>query len=187
MAFGPGQFRAALTGGGARPTLFEVTMAFPVAAPDPAASTKMTFTCEAASLPSDTVGSIILPYFGRQTKWPGDRVFEDWNVTIINDEDFLVKKAFERWLSALNSHNGNLRSQAAATTAGFGVDAYIKQYGKTGDSIKGYRFIGMFPTAITPIEVGWAATDQIERFSVTLSYQWWESDTTDGQGDGLNG
>lgn len=182
MSFKPQEFRSALTGGGARPTLFDVTMAFPTSAPDPAASTKMTFTCEAASIPSDVVGTITLPYFGRQTKWPGDRVFDDWTVTVVNDEDFLVRNAFEKWLSAINSHFGNLRDRAAASTSGFAVDSYVKQYSKVGDPVKGYKFVGMFPTQVTPIDLGWAAIDQVEKFQVTLAYQWWESDTTDGTG-----
>lgn len=186
MSFKPQDFRSALTGGGARPTLFDVTLPFPVSAPDGAASTKLTFTCEAASIPSDTIGSITLAYFGRQTKWPGDRVFEEWNITIINDEDFLVRSAFERWLSAINSHNGNLRAEDAATPPGFGVDAFVKQYSKTGKPVKGYKFVGIFPTAVSQIDLGWPNTDQVEKFGVTLQYQWWESDTTDGQGGTLS-
>ncbi len=182
MPFTPQDFRAQMKFGGARPTLFDITLPFPVASPNVAASTKLTFSAEAASLPADTVSSIVVNYFGRQTKWPGDRTFDDWSITVINDEDFIVRNAFEAWMSALNSHYGNLRSESAVPTSGFAVDAIVKQYGRTGEGIKGYKFVGMFPTSVTPIEVAWGSTDTIERFNVSLAYQWWENDQTDGQG-----
>jgi len=168
--------------GGARPTLFDVTMPFPTSAPNVAATTKLTFSCTAASLPGVSIGAIVIPYFGRETKWPGDKKFEDWNITVNNDEDFIVRNAFELWSSKINSHSGNLRDQAAVEITGWGVDAYIKQYSRTGDPIKGYKMIGCFPTDIGPIEVSWDGTNRIETFAVRLSYQWWENDQTDGQG-----
>lgn len=175
-------FRAQLKYGGARPTLFKVTLPFPLVSPDTDASTKLTFTCEAASLPANNISAIQIMYMGRQTKWAGDRTFDDWNITVINDEDFKVRKAFDRWLSALNSHYSNLRNAGAVETTGYQVDAFVTQLSRTGEVIEGYKFVGMFPTSVTPIELAWGATDTIERFNVALSYQWWENAQTDGQG-----
>ena len=182
MPFNLPDFRAHLKLGGARPTLFDVTMPFPTSAPNVDASTKLTYTCEAASMPGVSIGSIVIPYFGRETKWPGDKKFEDWNITVINDEDFKVRNAFELWYSKLNSHAGNLRDAAAVEATGWGVDIYIKQYSRTGDPIKGYKIIGAFPVDLGAIDVAWRDTDRIETFSVRLAYQWWENDQTEGQG-----
>lgn len=182
MPFTVDNHRANLNGGGARPTLFDVTIPFPTSAPDTAAATKLTFTAEASSLPASTVSEIIVPYFGRQIKLPGDRTFANWTITVQNDEDFKVRNAFERWMSALNSHFGNLRAPNALSTAGHSVDAYVKQYSKTGPAIKGYKMIGVWPTEVSSIELNWAGDNNIEKFTVTLAYQWWEADTTDGQG-----
>ena len=114
-------------------------------------------------------------YFGRELKFAGNRTFADWTITIINDEDFVVRNSFERWMNGLNSHRGNLRNAVALSPSSYTTDAEVRQYGKLGNVIKSYKFIGMFPSDITPIDVDWGSNDTIEEFSVTLSYQWWEA------------
>ena len=179
MAFNVNAFRSQLVGDGARPNLFEVSMPFPTFSNPGDAQSKFTFMCRAASLPSSTVNPVIVPYMGRETKHAGNRVFDDWVVTVINDEDFIVRNTFERWLNALNSHTGNLRLATAVPPASYTVDADITHYGKAGGTIKKYKFIGMFPTTVSPIDVDWGANNMIEEFAVTLSYQWWTA-ITDG-------
>lgn len=182
MPFTVQDFRSQLVGGGARPNLFDVTLPFPTASPDSGAAAKLTFMCQASSLPSTAVASITVPYFGRQIKVPGNRTFDNWTITVLNDEDFIVRNAFEKWLSALNSHYGNLRDANAMSTSNYSVDAFIKQYSKAGQAIKGYKMVGVFPTNVGAIDVAWNNNDSIETYTVTLDYQWWESDTSDGQG-----
>jgi len=175
MAFNVNEFRSQMQGDGARPNLFEVTLPFPAFALPGNAQTKMSFMCRTAQLPGSTVNAVPVQYFGRELKFAGNRTFADWSVTVINDEDFSIRNAFERWLNGLNSHNLNVRTPAAATPLGYTVDGEVRQYGKGGGIIKKYKFIGLFPTDITPIDVDWSANDTIEEFTVTLSYQWWES------------
>ena len=105
----------------------------------------------------------------------GDRRFDPWTVTIINDEDFVVRNAFERWMNGINSHNLNVRNPVAATPLGYTVDGEVTQFGKAGNTLKKYKFVGLFPTDVTPIDVDWGSNDAIEEFSVTLTYQWWEA------------
>jgi hypothetical protein len=105
----------------------------------------------------------------------GNRTFQDWTITIINDEDFVVRNAFERWMNGINSHTFNVRSPLALTTTSYSVDGEVKQFGKTGNTLKKYKFVGLFPTDVAPIDVDWGSNDTIEEFTVTLSYQWWES------------
>jgi hypothetical protein len=69
----------------------------------------------------------------------------------------------------------NVRNPAAQTPVSYSVDGEVRQYGKAGDTIKKYKFIGLFPTDLAPIELDWGSNDAIEEFTVTLSYQWWES------------
>jgi hypothetical protein len=95
MAFNVNELRSQLTLGGAKPTLFQVQLANPV---NSAGDLKLPFMCKAASLPASTLGTVSVPYFGRTIKLAGDRTFEEWEVTIINDEDFLVKNAIEEWM-----------------------------------------------------------------------------------------
>lgn len=175
MAFNVNEFRSQMVGDGARPNLFEVTLPFPAFALPGTAQTKLSFMCKTAQLPGSTVGTVPVQYFGRELKFVGNRTFPDWTITIINDEDFIIRNAFERWMNNLNSHNLNVRSPAALTPIGYTVDGEVRQYGKQGNILKKYKFVGLFPNDITPIDVDWGSNDTIEEFSVTLSYQWWES------------
>ena len=177
MAFNVQEFRSRMTGDGARPNLFEVSMQFPnipgVAVEN--AAGKFTFMCRSAQLPGSTLGVVPVQYFGREIKFIGNRTFQDWTVTIINDEDFSIRNAFERWMNAINSHSLNVRNPAALTNSAYSTDGQVIQYGKTGSAIKTYKFIGLFPTDLSSIDVDWGSNDTIEEFTVTFSYQWWES------------
>jgi hypothetical protein len=175
MAFSVNEFRSQMTGDGARPNLFEVSMPFPAFASPANAQTKLTFMCKTAQLPGSTVGVVPVNYFGRELKFVGNRTFADWTISVINDEDFIVRNAFERWMNGINSHNFNVRNPLALAPLGYSVDSDITQFGKQGNVLKKYRFIGVYPTDITPIDVDWGSNDTIEEFSVTLSYQWWDA------------
>lgn len=175
MAFSVNEFRSQMQGDGARPNLFEVTLPFPAFALPGTAQTKMSFMCKTAQLPGSTVGIVPVQYFGRELKFAGNRTFTDWTVSVINDEDFVIRNGFERWMNGINSHAGNLRNDAAQTPSGYTVDSEVRQYGKNGDVLKKYKFLGLFPTDLSPIDVDWGSNDTIEEFTVTFSYQWWES------------
>jgi hypothetical protein len=175
MAFNVNEFRSQMVGDGARPNLFEVQMPFPAFALPGNAQQKLTFMCKTAQLPGSTVNTVPMQYFGRELKFAGNRTFQDWTISVINDEDFVIRNAFERWMNGMNSHALNIRNPAAATPNGYTVDAGVTQFGKGGNSLKKYKFIGVFPTDVSPIDVDWGSNDTIEEFSVTLSYQWWES------------
>jgi hypothetical protein len=170
MAFSPSVFKTNLVGEGARPTLFEARIFF-----DGLTENNFTFKCKAAQLPGVTTGLIEVPYFGRKVKVAGDKTFAEWTVTIINDESFAARKAFETWQSGINQHNSNLR-----TNSDYMADAEVIQYAKTGEEINKYKFKGMWISDLAPIDVSWESNDALEEYSVTMQYQWWESvGTTD--------
>jgi len=182
MAFRVQEFRSQMVYDGARPNLFNIEMTFPAIANVSGAQQKLTFMARAAQLPGSTVDQIQQFYFGRQVRFSGNRTFPEWTITIINDEDFVVRDAFEKWMSGLNSHVGNLRDPSMLSgDDGYQQDGYVTQFGKTGDAIKAYKFIGMFPIDLSAIDVDWSTNNTIEEFAVTLAYQWWEFDT------GVNG
>jgi hypothetical protein len=164
-----------MVGDGARPNLFEVSMPFPGFSSPGNAQSKLTFMCKTAQLPGSTINSVPVNYFGRELKFSGNRTFTDWTITIINDEDFVIRNAFERWMAGINSHNLNVRNPAALAPLGYSVDGDVTQFGKNGNTLKKYKFIGLFPTDLTPIDVDWGSNDTIEEFTVTLAFQWWEA------------
>jgi hypothetical protein len=179
MPFNLQEFRSNLVGSGSRPNLFQVELQFPASAVDADAARLVTFMAEAASLPVDFIGVIPVHYFGRQLKYPGDRRFQPWAIQVINDENFTIRNAFERWLNSLNMHVANMRSPAAAVPIGYCVDAVVKQYAKIGgDPIKEYTMTGAWPSDVSDISLAWELQDTLEKFMITFQYQWWTSNTT---------
>jgi hypothetical protein len=179
MAFNVAEFRANMIGDGARPNLFQVTLTFPaIAANGQAAGQKATFMAKAAQLPGSTIGQVPVYYFGRELKFAGNRTFADWSLQIINDEDFTIRNSIESWMNSINSHASNVRNTAAGSPSSYTVDATVTQYGKTGNALKTYKFVGMYPLDLAPIDLDWSSNDTIEEYGVTFAYQWWEADTT---------
>ncbi len=166
MAFNIATFQQKLVGEGARPTLFEARIFFPGLEEE-----NFSFQCKAAQLPGKTLGVIEVPYFGRRIKVAGDQTFTEWTVTVIMDESFNARNAFERWMSGINEHWNNLR-----TNVGYMADAEVLQYDKVGNVIKTYKFKGMWPSDISPVDVSWESNDALEEFTVTLQYQVWEAE-----------
>jgi hypothetical protein len=178
MTFNVAQFRSEMKLDGARPNLFQCKIdGIDGLVPGREAGRKFSFMCRAAQLPGSTVNQIPINYFGRELKFAGNRTFTEWTVTVINDEDFTVRNTMEKWMSNLNSHVGNIRNPSYVSPEAYQKNALITQYGKTGsaDIIKEYKFVGMFPIDVSPIEMDWGANDTIEEFAVTFAYQWWES------------
>ncbi len=174
MPFNVNDIRAQLTGGGARPNLFEVVLAFPAIAIPGAASSKMTFQCKAAQLPGSTLGMIEVPYFGRKIKIAGDRTFEEWTTTVIQDEDMIIYDACLRWSNSINTHETNFR-EAGNSPRDYQSSADVIHYGKAGAEIKRVNIVNMWPSVVAPIELGWETNDQIEEFQVTWQYDYWTS------------
>jgi len=171
MSFSINEFRSALTGGGARPSLFQVSITNPV---DAAADLKVPFMAKASSIPSSTTGMISVPYFGRKIKLAGDRNFDEpWTITVINDEDFLVRNAMESWMNAINTHEGNLIEFGTASPAEYKSQAQVFQYSKDGGVLREYTFDGLFPTEISNIDLNWETTDTVSEFTVTFQYDYW--------------
>lgn len=171
MAFNVNEIRSQLSLGGARNSLFQVTIQNPA---NGAADIKIPFLVRAAQIPASTLGLIEVPYFGRKIRMAGDRTFADWTVTVINDEDFAIRNALEQWSNQIQSHQGNLRQFGSASPSAYKAQAQVTQFSKTGNAIRTYTFNGIFPTEISPIEMDWNATDTIEEFTVTFQYDWWE-------------
>ena len=166
--------------GGARPTLFEVEIKFPqgsgFGAATSAGQNQLRFVCRASSIPASNIASIDVPYFGRKVKVSGDRTFDDWDVTVMNDENYVVRRAFEEWHSAINSIVPNLKVAAqpgeAAPTGYKGV-ATVNHFGKRGDIIAQYQFVNIFPTTIAAMGLDWDSTNTIQTFDVRFAYDYW--------------
>lgn len=170
MAFNINEIRSQLVLGGARPSLFQVRINNPV---NGAGDLKTPFMVKASALPASTLGLVEVPYFGRKFKIAGNRTFAPWPVTVINDEDFLIRNALEEWSHAINSHVGNLREFGEASPSEYKTDATVTQFSKTGVPIREYKFVGIFPTDINDMLVSWESVDEIAQFDVSFAYDYW--------------
>ena len=172
------QFKARLTGGGARGNLFQVTLNNPRGGLGVDIDADLTsFMCEAAQLPASTLGTITVPFRGRQLKVAGDRVFDTWTITILNDTEFKIRNEMEKWMNAIANHAdaGGLQNPELYFT-----DLKVEQFDRDNTVVKTYTFKDAWPSDISPIEVSYDQSDVIETFTVTWQYQYWTSNTTDG-------
>ena len=166
-------FKSKLTGGGARPNLFEVELAFPSAVGvDNDTLQKARFLVKAAALPASTVAPIDVPFRGRILKIAGDRTFETWTITVINDVDFSIRSAFEKWMNTINKMNDGT---GLTNPEQYQSDAFVYQLGRDGGILRSYKFYDVFPTNISTIDLSYETTDTIEEFTVELQVQWWEA------------
>jgi len=170
---GVDDFKAKLKGGGARANLFKATINFPGYAEGNVELTS--FMCRAAQLPASTLNAIEVPFRGRQLKIAGDRTFETWTTTIINDTDFGTRDALERWMNGINSHTSNVGFTNPQT---YQADLLVDQLDKDESILKRYVFRGCFPTNISSIELSYDTQDAIEEFTCEFQVQYWESNST---------
>ena len=142
-------------------------------------SEKLRFLCKAAQIPGKTIGMIEVPFRGRMLKVSGDRTFEDFTVTVTNDQNFAVRNALERWHDAISGNVSNVseRGLDSSNFSSYVANIEVQQLGRAGEVLKTYRMIGAWPTTIDAIDVSYESTDTVEEFGVTFAYQWWESDT----------
>jgi hypothetical protein len=176
------QFKSALSGGGARPNLFEVELTtFPTGISWDA--DKFKYLCKAAALPGSNVASIDVPFRGRTFKVAGDRTIDAWTVTIINDEDFKLRRAFESWTELIAKLDNNLGAtnpgayMSNATVYQLGRGSQINSTTNAGaDSsvLAAYKFVDIFPTSVSPIDLSYDSGDTIEEFTVEFQVQSYE-------------
>jgi len=192
-------FKSRLSGGGARPNLFEVSIAsFPSSIQDAwnaDENESFKFLCKSATLPASNVANVDVPFRGRILKVAGDRTFDPWTVTVINDEDFKVRTAFEKWANVMSklddatgvSNPGSYMTDAEVSQLGRGasLNATTNDGGQS-EVLRTYRFYDIFPTAITEIALSYDTGDTVETFDVTFQIQYFtigasSGDTTIGQ------
>ena len=170
MAFSVNEIKSQLQFGGARPSLFQVRFTNPATGE---ADLKVPFMVKAAQLPASTVSQIEVPYFGRRIKVAGTRTYENWSVTVINDEDFKIRRAIEAWSRRINTYIGNLRDFGTPAPAEYKSRAEVIQYGQTGNILRTYQFEGIFPLNVGAIELNWESGDQVEEFTVEFAVDYW--------------
>ena len=176
MTFAVAQFKSNLKQGGARPALFKVEFQYPSGITAPPTLAK--FLVKATTIPASTIGSYDVFYHGKAIHVAGDRTFDTWDTTIINDEDFGIRKTLEKWMDSISNHKLNTRNKKVFNTSEGDVAKYkstlkVKQFSKAGKLSQTYSFIGAWPSALSAINLDWATASEIEEFTCTWVYDSW--------------
>ena len=204
-SFSLNKFKSALIGGGARPNLFEVQMG-KVPALQTDFGDNFKFMCKAASLPASNIANIDVPFRGRIFKVAGDRTVENWTVTVINDENFVYRTAFEDWMQRISRLENNV---GVTNPNAYMADAEVIQLGKghtmgqddvsgkknnSAQQYKGttkvaslarYKFQDIWPVNISAIDLSYENSDQIEEFTVEFAVQSYSTMVAKGEGNSI--
>jgi hypothetical protein len=177
MAFSVTEFKSNLKQGGARPSLFKVVFDYPSVVTTP--PTKAEFLVKATTIPASTIGSYDVFYHGKTIHVAGDRSFDTWDTTIINDEDFGIRNTLENWMGSISNHKLNTRDKEVFNTSEGDVAKYkstvkVIQFSKAGEEIRAYRFFGAWPSALSTINLDWSS-QEIEEFTCTWMYDSWSA------------
>jgi len=168
-------FKAKLAGGGARANQFKVTMPFPGYAQVGGEIEDLAFLCTATSIPAMDIGNINVPFRGRQIKIAGDRTFAAWSITVLNDTNFKLRNAFERWQNGINNMTDN---EGLSNPVDYQVDVFVDQLDRNGNTLKSYTLRGAYPVGIAAIPLNYETNNAVEDFDVTFEYQYFETNTT---------
>ena len=173
-------FRGKMTGGGARSNLFEVNIKYPdnISGLIGDATGEGEFLIKAAEIPASNIGNIPVPFRGRVLPVAGDRTFDPWTVTIINDTDFIIRDAMEKWSNSINDLQ---TAQGTISPEVYQRSALVTQLSREGTNpsdpekvLRTYKFEGIYPNTVSSIPLDFGATDQIEEFQVTFNYLFYE-------------
>jgi len=162
-----GEFLSALSGGGARPNRFAIFVNFPAFAGTSDEVRKTEFLANSTQIPGSMLGTIAQPYRGRQIKLAGDRTFDSWECTFVNDTDFAIRAAMERWSNAINSYNDNT---GLATPSEYMSTVQIYQLDSQDNRVKEYILRYAFPTVVAPLDLSQDSNDVLELFGTTFEF-----------------
>lgn len=165
------QFRNKLGAGGARPNQFIVTLTFPAIVG--AGSNDDSLLVSAASLPASNINPTIIQYRGREVKFAGERTFDPWTITIVNDTSMKLRKHFERWSNLMNNRENNGGSTLPAT---YMCDLAVTQLDRNDAEIRNYTIYNAFPINIGEVALSYGSNDVISEFTVTFQYSHFDVD-----------
>ena len=166
-------FKANLIGGGARANQFRVTITPPPGIAIGLDVRRTSFMCKGTNLPAQELTPIEVPFRGRKIYIAGDREFSDtWTTTFINDTDFMVRNALERWSNGINDLALNT---GVIDPADYQTDLTVEQLDRDDTILKTYIFRSAWPVSISQIELTSEAADALEEFEVTWRYQHFEA------------
>ena len=177
-------FKSQMIGGGARPNQFRVELSFPsYVSLGVVAGQRAQFLCKAAQLPASTIETIPVLYRGRPVNFAGERTFQPWTVTVYNDTTFGIRNALEQWQAGIQNYSN---TEGRVNPADYQVDLNVHQLDRSGAIIKTYKFVDAMPVAIGQIQLDFDQQNAIEQFDVEFVYNYFTSNSTEGNAINVN-
>lgn len=160
------KFKGLLGAGGARPNQFRVLLSFPsyVTVPDKEYSLLVT----GAAVPASNVNPTLIQYRGREVKLAGERIFDPWTITIVNDTEFSLRRPFEEWMNGMNNLVDNT---GVITPRDYQIDLEVEHLDRNDEVLQTYKLHSAFPINMSEIALQYGQNDVIEEFTVTFNYQ----------------
>ena len=177
-------FKAVMIGGGARPNQFRVELSFPsYVTGGIVAGQQAQFLCKAAQLPASTVENIGVLYRGRPVNFAGERTFQPWTITCYTDTSFNIRNAFEQWQAGIQNYG---TTTGRTNPRDYQVDLTVHQLDRNGADVKIYKFVDAYPVSIGAIGLDFEQQNQIETFDIEFQYNYFTSNSTEGNSFGVN-
>lgn len=173
------EFLTAFKNGGARPNRFLMNFTdVPNVASTFLKGDAKGMLCKSTTIPASNIGMVPLKWMGRTVKVPGDKQFDDWTVTFLNDNNFEIRKGFEKWLNAINGHESNIDTAFDADWQNYFGTANVYQLNRKNETVATYTLSKIWPTTVSEIQLSYDNDDQVEEFTVTFAVNEWFSDAT---------
>ena len=155
-------FINSLQGGGARANQFEVSFT--------ALGNQFIFLCRAAQIPALTIGEVTVPFRGRFVYVPGDRTYDPWTVTVMNDRSYAIRSTLEAWMNDLQ----DIGSSTASSAIGQAVyrQVNVTQMDRNDNRIRTYTLYDAWPTALDAIDLAFDTNDAVEEFGATFRFNY---------------
>ena len=165
------EFKSRLSGGGARANQFKVTMTFPGYSSVGGETSDLSYLVTSTSIPGQSLGTVAVPFRGRVLNLVGDRTFSPWSMTVLNDTDFKIYRAMERWMNGMNNMTDN---EGLTNPANYQVDIKVDHLDRNGATLKTYILRGAFPNSLSDIALSASDNDSIEDFGCSFTYQYFD-------------
>lgn len=171
MAFELNRFKTALADGGARPSLFKMTVTPPASVGG--LMPQFEFFCRIAEIPGASVNPITVKYGGREVKYAANRTYANMTVTIFNDEAFTIRRRLELWMNVINDRASNRLGLPDGGVTGYYGTGVVEQLKKDSSVARTYIFKDMFPVNLSTIALDWSNDAAIEDYTCEFAYQEW--------------
>lgn len=138
------------------------------------------FHIRSASLPEATTAPIGINYRGRSVSYSGDRTYEPWQITVLDDHSGAANgsenlhKAFHDWQDRLNSHTKNTSDMDGVDPKSLWAVSWTVQHLNTNcnTTLPGRTFTlyNIWPVQVGPLALDMSQDNTLASFAVTLAY-----------------